>query len=291
MMECKRDALYWVVGAGGYIARSHFAAIKATGGRIAGICDLRDSLGQIDAFEKDVPVFSDFNELLLDAGFETGGDRYVVICTPNDLHRAQAIDAMEAGLNVVLEKPAALTAPGAEDILAVQRATDRECWPVLQMRLHPDLMDLKRKIVDEKLDKLHVGIDYVTYRGPWYHASWKGGHRRSGGIGLNLGVHLFDLAQWLFGYDPEMVVGGARITDDSFSGVLCLPRATVTFNIATGNEGFSRTMDIAGFGTYDFTSAVDLHTAFYEHMLLGKVASLEEAIPAIRIVNSLDKRA
>ncbi|WP_239515916.1 Gfo/Idh/MocA family oxidoreductase, partial [Stenotrophomonas maltophilia] len=44
-----------------------------------------------------------------------------------------------------------------------------------------------------------VDLTYVTSRGRWYHASWKGDETKSGGVATNIGVHFFDMLAFVFG--------------------------------------------------------------------------------------------
>ena len=70
-----------------------------------------------------------------------------------------------------------------------------------QVRLHPDLIALREKLIRERPSRPHeVCLTYVTARGPWYDVSWKGLDDRSGGLITNIGSHFFDLLLWLFGW-------------------------------------------------------------------------------------------
>ena len=42
-------------------------------------------------------------------------------------------------------------------------------------------------------------MSYITRRGRWYHSSWKGSEEKSGGLAMNIGIHLFDMMLWVFG--------------------------------------------------------------------------------------------
>ena len=77
---------------------------------------------------------------------------------------------------------------------------------VLQLRVHPSIIDLKEKLVTHNGKKHDVVLTYITSRGLWYKYSWKGDKAKSGGIATNIGVHFFDLLIWLFGKIDTSIV-------------------------------------------------------------------------------------
>ena len=94
---------------------------------------------------------------------------------------------------------------------------DRKVNTILQLRVHPALMQLKENIMSNKNNtKKEVILTYITSRGLWYHFSWKGVKEKSGGIATNIGIHFFDLLMWLFGdvqnsevyYSDQYKIGG-----------------------------------------------------------------------------------
>ena len=65
---------------------------------------------------------------------------------------------------------------------------------------HEAILELKNKIENGPKDKIYdIDLTYITSRGNWYHNSWKGDIDKSGGIASNIGVHFFDMLQWIFG--------------------------------------------------------------------------------------------
>ena len=65
---------------------------------------------------------------------------------------------------------------------------------------------LKEKIDNDKSNSIYdVDLNYISVRGNWYYASWKGCFEKSGGISTNIGIHLFDMLSWIFG-EPENIV-------------------------------------------------------------------------------------
>ena len=98
---------------------------------------------------------------------------------------------------------------------------------ILQLRLHPSIVELKEKVMNGPKDKVYdIDLTYLTSRGHWYYTSWKGDDSKSGGIATNIGVHFFDMLTWLFGEVKNNIVHILTL-DDRASGYLELEKARV----------------------------------------------------------------
>ena len=96
----------------------------------------------------------------------------------------------------------------------------------LQLRVHQSIIELKEKIDIAPKDKIFdVDLTYLTSRGNWYYASWKGDISKSGGIATNIGVHFYDMLSYLFGNVNENIVH--LHTHDRAAGYLEFERARV----------------------------------------------------------------
>lgn len=126
----------------------------------------------------------------------------VIIATPNDVHRPLAIACMEAGKDVICEKPVTLNARELEDIIAVRDRTGR-LFSIHQNRRWDKDFQIVVKAVREGL----IGTPYFVEsrvqgsRGAMH--GWRGHKLNGGGMTLDWGVHLIDQAMQLF---PEKVV-------------------------------------------------------------------------------------
>jgi UDP-N-acetyl-2-amino-2-deoxyglucuronate dehydrogenase len=101
---------------------------------------------------------------------------------------------------VICEKPVVLNPWNIEALMEIEKETSRKVNTILQLRLHPAIIQLKEKISKLPSDKkINVDLTYITSRGNWYHTSWKGDVQKSGGIATNIGVHFFDMLLWVFG--------------------------------------------------------------------------------------------
>ena len=277
-----------LLGAAGFVAPRHLQAIHATGNKLVLAHDPHDSVGVLDQHFPEAEFTTD--EEVFWGRVETLQVDWVVVCSPNHHHTAQINRAMRAGANVLSEKPMALTTGELDIIAAVEAETGRRAFCVLQLRLHEALSKLGAPVTHRR----NVEITYITRRGPWYHQSWKGLASLSGGVAMNIGVHFFDLLITLFGPVYRFVVSTAE--PDCMRGVLILRDVDVKWflslrasDIPEGAGAFYRRLSV-GDVTVDLSTGFgDLHTKVYERTLAGNGFGVEDARPAITLVESLQK--
>src|SRR5262249_31258688 len=117
----------------------------------------------------------------------------------------------------------------------LEAESGRRVNTVLQLRLHPQLIELKQRLDAEPRSRVHdVCLTYITGRGAWYNVSWKGSEERSGGLVTHIGIHFFDLLLWLFGSAPGCHVH--RRHPSQMAGLLELERARVRWLLSTNIE-------------------------------------------------------
>lgn len=289
-----------LIGAAGYIAPRHMKAIKETGNNLIAALDPFDSVGIIDSYFPDADFFTEFErfdrhlEKLKRKGVNID---YVSICSPNYLHDAHIRFGLRIGANVICEKPIVLNPWNVNALKELASEYPGEIYNILQLRLHPSVIELKHKIDNGPADKIYeIDLQYFTSRGKWYEFSWKGDLSKSGGIATNIGVHFFDMLIWIFGDVQENIVH--EHGKNTARGYLRLKRAKVKWvlsvdynNIpeqvrATGARTF-RSLKI-GNSEFEFSGGfTELHTRSYEHILDGKGFRIEEASKAIQIVHDI----
>lgn len=282
-----------LIGAAGFVAPKHMAAIKAAGGELVAAYDPHDSVGILDSHFPDCAFFTEFERFdrHIDKLKRSGiGVDYVAVCSPNYLHDAHCRWALRAGADAICEKPLVINARNIDGLKAIERDTGRRIWSVLQLRLHPEV--IRAKAIYANAEHSHVDIRYITPRGRWYGASWKGDEAKSGGLAMNIGVHLFDVMGYLFGgfkrCHKYVQVGMHTL------GVIELERATVTFNLSTdrrhlpeGRKGAYRSIEING-ETFDLSVGfTDLHTLSYAEILSGRGFGIDESRSAIELISEL----
>lgn len=128
----------------------------------------------------------------------------VTVCSPNHLHDAHIRFALRSGANAVCEKPLVLNPWNLDGLQKLEEETGKKVNAILQLRLHPSVIRLKKKLERFQLGKKYeLDLTYITSRGNWYHNSWKGDIDKSGGVGTNIGIHFFDMLLFLFGAAQE----------------------------------------------------------------------------------------
>ncbi len=199
-----------LIGVGGYIAPRHLRAIKDVGGILRAALDPANSVGIIDSYFSDARFFVEFER------FDRYLDRcrrldkpldYVSICSPNYLHDAHVRFALRSGSDAICEKPLVLNPRNIDGLADIEQETGRKVHTILQLRLHPAIIELKNRIAADTRRLIHeVDLTYITSRGRWYYVSWKGDEAKSGGIATNIGVHFFDMLSFVFGSLRKTVV-------------------------------------------------------------------------------------
>jgi UDP-N-acetyl-2-amino-2-deoxyglucuronate dehydrogenase len=287
-----------LIGAAGYVAPRHMRAIRDTGNALVAALDPNDSVGVIDSYFPEADFFTEFER------FDRHVDKrrrrgdaidYVAICSPNYLHDAHIRFALRNRAHAICEKPTVLNPWNLDALQEIEHETGCRAFTILQLRLHPAIRALKQRI--EAGDAVHdVDVTYVTSRGHWYHASWKGDPAKSGGIATNIGLHFFDVLTWIFGA-PQASIVHANGPDHS-SGLLSLRRARVRWFLSIDARHVPEAQRLNGERTYrsitvggeeiEFSDGFgDLHTESYRHILTGNGFGLDTARPAIQLVSEI----
>ncbi len=289
-----------VIGVGGYIAPRHLEAIVKTGNRIVAALDPNDSVGLLDRFAPNAKFFTNpekFEEYLQHVKGTKLNVDYVSICSPNDLHSSHIKMAFRHGANAICEKPIVLTLNEINELKILESETDCKVSTILQLRIHQAILGLKSRIEKEP-NKFHdIDLTYITSRGDWYHKSWKGNDRRSGGLPTNIGVHFFDMLTWVFG---DVLQNEVLLKNEySCSGVLHLKNAKVRWFLSIDRkyipEKYSaqstfRCLSIDG-EEFEFSDGfADLHTTIYYSILTGMGYGLADVEKGIRIVEEIRQK-
>lgn len=194
-----------LIGAAGYIAPRHMRAIKETGNELVCALDPYDGIGIMDSYFPEADFFTEPERFdrHLDKLRRQGKRKidYVSICSPNYLHDAHIRMALRNDADAICEKPLVLNPWNLDALQEIEHETGKKIHTILQLRLHPAILQLREKVLQEKRagKVFDVDLTYITSRGKWYFISWKGNVQKSGGVATNIGVHFFDMLGWIFG--------------------------------------------------------------------------------------------
>ena len=289
-----------LIGAAGYIAPRHMKAIKETGNNLIAAYDPYDGVGIMDSHFPDAHFFTEFErfdrhiEKLKRSGTEID---YVTICSPNYLHDSHIRYGLRIGADVICEKPLVLNPWNVDALIELEEEYNNKVHTILQLRHHEAILELKDKIANGPADKIYdIDLTYITSRGNWYYTSWKGDESKSGGIASNIGVHFFDMLQWIFG--PMQSFSVNEKTRDTNSGTLKLKQANVNWYLSINSDNLPdqakkeklttfRTLSIEGESIEFSKGFTDLHTVSYQKILQGFGYGLKDAKNSIEIVSQI----
>ena len=291
-----------ITGVAGYVAPRHLKSIKETGNSLVAAIDPFDSVGILDSFFPDCSFFTEyerFDRHLEKLKNKTEDERihYVSICSPNHLHDAHIRTALRVGADAICEKPLVLNPWNLNALAEIEAKTGQRVWTILQLRVHPALVELKKHLNSESISAKHkVILTYVTSRGLWYLHSWKGDNEKSGGVATNIGVHFFDMLIWLFGNVENCEIH--VINNRTCSGTLELERATVQWFLSidylyvpdaqkSNSQRTFRSITMDG-NEIEFSGGfTDLHNEIYRRTLAGKGFGIEETRKAVELVQQI----
>ncbi len=291
-----------LISAGGYIAPRHMRAIKDTNNSLVAALDSSDSVGILDSFSHDIAFFTEFERFDRHAEkLKRQGDdkrlHYVSICSPNYLHDAHIRFALRIGADAICEKPLVLNPWNVDALAEVEQETGGKIYNILQLRLHPAILELKEKISRSKrTEKYNIDLTYITSRGRWYFTSWKGDEQKSGGVATNIGVHFFDMLMWIFGgiqhhevhlADPQRMSGLLELEKANVRWFMSVDRGDLPGEATAKNMTTFRSLSVDG-DEFEFSGGfTDLHTLVYQDILAGRGYGLEDARSAISLVYEL----
>lgn len=291
-----------LIGAAGFIAPRHMKAIKETENELLAALDKNDCVGIMDSYFPNAAFFTEFER------FDRHLDKlrraenkidYLSICSPNYLHDSHVRFGLRSGCDVICEKPIVLNPWNLDALEEMEEETGQKVKCILQLRHHETIANLKKRIDKEKSEKKYdIDLTYLTSRGNWYHASWKGDDVKSGGIATNIGIHFFDILTWIFGSVIENKVH--QRTHDRASGFLELEHARVRWFLSINEDCLPPDMADMGVRTFrsmkingeelEFSEGfTDLHTKSYKHILSNDGFGLKDTRDSVNIVHGIRK--
>jgi UDP-N-acetyl-2-amino-2-deoxyglucuronate dehydrogenase len=289
-----------LIGTGGYIAPRHLRAIRDTGNRLIAAVDPKDSVGILDQYSYDVKFFTEIERFdrhleKLRRGAEENRVNYVSICSPNYLHDAHCRLALRVGADAICEKPLVINPWNFDALEELEQETSHRIHTILQLRVHPALIKLRDELQKTSGVK-NVELTYITSRGPWYQASWKGQAEKSGGVATNIGVHFFDLLLWLFG--SAQGIKTYHADESRMSGFIELEHARVKWFLSVDKNDLPDSAKAGGKTTFrsitvdgkevEFSEGfTDLHTRVYEETLAGRGFGIKDARPSIELTHAI----
>lgn len=208
---------FGIIGSAAGIAETHLKALtQLPGATIVGMADIAIERGEARARAVGCPFFADHRAML-----DAVRPDVTVICAPHPLHAALAIDCLEAGAHVLVEKPLAISVSEADAMIAAADRAGRILAVCFQQRFRPvieharmlieagDIGDIMRVLCVEPWFRTQFYYDSAAWRG-----TWRG---EGGGVLMNQGPHPLDLLCHLTGL-PVKVWGWVRTLGHAIEG-------------------------------------------------------------------------
>jgi len=199
---------YALIGCG-RISPNHIAAALANNLDIAAICDIDESKMDSILSEFNLPAsvkrYKDYKEML-----EVEKPELVAVCTESGKHGPIALDCIEAGCNVIIEKPISLSLEEADKIIQKAKEKNVKVSACHQNRFNKSIQKIREAIEQNRFGKLLYGTAHIRWnRGEEYYkqATWRGTWEQDGGALMNQCIHNIDLLRWMMGNEISEVVG------------------------------------------------------------------------------------
>ena len=204
---------YALVGCG-RISANHIKAAKDNGLEIAAVCDVipgnmekvleKNGLGSSTGIKR----YTNYKEMAV-----MERPDLVSIATESGLHAGIACYCIEHGINVVIEKPMAMSLEDADRIIKLSEKHNVEVCACHQNRFNIAVQETRRALEQGRFGKISHGSVHVRWnrdRGYYAQAPWRGTWADDGGALMNQCIHGIDLLRWMMGDGIEEVYGVVR---------------------------------------------------------------------------------
>lgn len=228
------DKVKFAIVGCGHIGKRHAEMVQRNDeAELVGMVDIADPK-KLDIERFKVPFFDSIEGLLS----EVEDLDVVNICTPNGLHAAQSLAALNGRKHVVCEKPMGLSKANCEEVIYKALQVNKHVICVMQNRYSPPSVWLKELIEEKRLgDIFMVDINCYWNRDERYYSktNWKGTQNLDGGTLFTQFSHFIDIMYWLFG-DIENIDG--RFADFNHKGITDFEDSgCVNFDFVNGGVG------------------------------------------------------
>ncbi len=204
----------------GFMGRMHYRCWQALkDARVVAICDANPNIvedtqgaignidGAADAIDFDsLNIYSDLEQMLSDEILDA-----VSITLPTNLHAKFSIKALQAGVNVLCEKPMALNTADCKRMIDAANTSEKILMIGHCIRFWPQYAAAKELIDSGKYGKV-IAATFQRLSSPptWAKDDWFSDDQRSGGVVLDLHIHDTDYVQYLFGMPTAVASFGAN---------------------------------------------------------------------------------
>lgn len=211
---------YALIGCG-RIATNHIKAAVNNGLNIVAVCDVKEeameNLLAKHGLEKDASIkrYTDYKQMLAENDITLAS-----IATESGIHAEIALYCIDRGVNVIIEKPMAMSIDDAEEIIRRSEEKNVKVSACHQNRFNVAVQQMRQALEAGRFGKLSHGSIHVRWnRNQDYYtqAPWRGTWAQDGGCLMNQCIHGIDLLRWMMGDEVEEVYG---VTQQQFHNYL-----------------------------------------------------------------------
>lgn len=199
---------YALIGCG-RISPNHVMAAKNNKLEICALCDIvkENAEDKIVKFElsSSISIYTDYQKMLIKEKPEL-----VAIATESGKHAQIALDCINAGCNVIIEKPIALSLEDADKIIALADEKHVKVCANHQNRFNKSIQKIRDAVEKDRFGRMFYGTAHIRWcRDYEYYgrAKWRGTWEQDGGALMNQCIHNIDLLRWMMGDQIDEVVG------------------------------------------------------------------------------------
>jgi predicted dehydrogenase len=209
----KRPLRLGVIGVGHVAQTNHLPALKKRrDADVVAICDDDPEKARLVAQHFGIPrTVPDYDKLLRSDDIDA-----VIVATPNHLHAPMTMAALGYGKHVLCEKPPARNAAEAAQIAEATRRADRVLMYGMNKRFQSDVQVLRQYMTRGEFGKIfYAKTGWLRRRGDARGPAWYDNKRSAGGgVLMDLGVQMLDLALWLLGNPAVASVSATKYAVD-----------------------------------------------------------------------------
>lgn len=202
---------YALIGCG-RIATNHIKAVLNNGLELVAVCDIREDHMQallekhgLDSVET-ITRYTNYKQLLADHPEL----ELVAIATESGLHARIALDCIDAGVNIIIEKPIAMSMADAEEIIRRSEEKGVTVCACHQNRFNVAVQKTRQALEQGRFGRLSHGSIHVRWnrnKNYYEQAPWRGTWDQDGGCLMNQCIHGIDLLRWMFDNEVDEVYG------------------------------------------------------------------------------------
>lgn len=205
---------YALIGCG-RISTNHIKAAVNNQLEIVAVCDVlpeqMENILEKHELNKDVSIkrYVDYKKMIE----ENPEIRLVSIATESGIHAEIALYCLEHDINLIIEKPMAMSLADADKIIALSEEKNLKVCACHQNRFNVAVQQLRSAIESGRFGRLSHGSIHVRWnrnQGYYTQAPWRGTWAQDGGCLMNQCIHGIDLLRWMFGDEVEEVYGQTR---------------------------------------------------------------------------------